>query len=98
MTAHASPKTNADTSPQRTCTSPSSVSTASNGVQLLLRDLKLAQLAHLSPKATSTAQMWGCILGAIFNYIMMQSIVTNQYDILTSITGSNTWSGQNVQQ
>ncbi len=66
--------------------------------QLLLRDLKLAQLAHLSPKATFTAQMTGCIVGAIFNYIMMISIVTNQREILTSIAGSNIWSGQNVQQ
>jgi len=72
-----------------------------NGVaqgQLLLRDLKMAQLAHLSPKCTFTAQMLGCVIGAIFNYIMMQSIVTNQFEILTSIVGSNVWSGQNVQQ
>jgi hypothetical protein len=66
--------------------------------QLLLRDLKLAQNAHLSPKCTFTAQMLGCVIGAIFNYIIMQSIVTNQYDILKSIAGTNVWSGQNVQQ
>ncbi|MCJ1378457.1 hypothetical protein MMC17_001556 [Xylographa soralifera] len=66
--------------------------------QLLLRDLKLAQLAHLSPKATFTAQMVGAVVGAIFNWIMMNSIVTNQFDVLTSIEGSNIWSGQNVQQ
>ena len=72
-----------------------------NGVQqgqLLARDLKLAQFAHLSFKATFTFQMLGCIVGAIFNYIMMQIIVTNQGEILTSIEGSNIWSGQNVQQ
>ncbi|MCJ1393609.1 hypothetical protein MMC18_006484 [Xylographa bjoerkii] len=40
--------------------------------QLLLHDLKLAQLAHLSPKATFTAQ----IVGASFNSTMMDSIVT----------------------
>ena len=57
--------------------------------QLLLRDLKLAQLAHLSPRCTFTAQMLGCVIGAIFNYIMMRNIVTNQRDILTSIEGSN---------
>lgn len=28
----------------------------------------------------------------------MKTIVTNQFDILTSIEGSNVWSGQNVQQ
>ena len=66
--------------------------------QLLLRDLKLGQLAHLSPKATFTAQMVGAVIGGIFNYIMMVSIVDNQYTILLSIEGSNIWSGQNVQQ
>ncbi|KAI9642621.1 hypothetical protein NHQ30_009426 [Ciborinia camelliae] len=72
-----------------------------NGVQQgqwLARDLKVAQLVHLSPKATFTAQMLGAVIGAIFNYIMMKTIVTNQFDILTSIEGSNIWSGQNVQQ
>jgi len=72
-----------------------------NGVQQgqwLLRDLKVAQLVHLSPKSTFTAQMLGAVIGAIFNYIMMRTIVTNQFEILTSIEGSNIWSGQNVQQ
>ena len=66
--------------------------------QLLLRDLKLAQYAHLSPKCTFTAQVVGTIVGAIFNYIMMVSIVDNQRDILLSIEGTNVWSGQVVQQ
>jgi OPT family oligopeptide transporter len=72
-----------------------------NGVQQgqwLLRDLKLAQLAHLSPRSTFVAQVLGTVIGAIFDYIMMQTIVTNQFEILTSIEGSNIWSGQNVQQ
>ena len=42
--------------------------------------------------------MLGSVVGAIFNYIMMVSIVDNQFDILTSIEGSNIWSGQNIQQ
>ncbi|KAF4614385.1 hypothetical protein G7Y89_g15352 [Cudoniella acicularis] len=72
-----------------------------NGVQQgqwLARDLKVAQLVHLSPKATFTAQMLGAVIGAIFNYVMMETIVANQFDILKSIEGSNIWSGQNVQQ
>lgn len=72
-----------------------------NGVsqgQLLARDLKFAQYAHLSFRATFTFQVLGCVIGAIFNYIMMQSIVTAQAEILTSIEGSNVWSGQTVQQ
>ncbi|GAM88615.1 hypothetical protein ANO11243_066490 [Dothideomycetidae sp. 11243] len=72
-----------------------------NGVQqgqLLARDLKLAQYAHLSFKATFTFQVLGCVIGAIFNYIMMKSIVSSQATILTSIEGSNVWSGQTIQQ
>jgi len=52
----------------------------------------------LSFKATFTFQILGCVIGAIFNYIMMQSIVGAQADILKSAEGSNVWSGQNVQQ
>lgn len=65
---------------------------------LLLRDLKLAQYVHLSPIATFTFQMIGCIIGALLNYVMMLNIVQNQFDILKSIEGTNIWSGQNVQQ
>ncbi|EHK19532.1 uncharacterized protein TRIVIDRAFT_46230 [Trichoderma virens Gv29-8] len=71
-----------------------------NGIQQgqwLLRDLKLAQLAHLPPKATFTAQMLGTIIGAIMDYVMMVSIVDNQTETLLSIDGTNIWSGQNVQ-
>jgi hypothetical protein len=65
--------------------------------QLLLRDLKLAQYAHLSPKATFTSQMVGTLLGCVLNYVMMQSITTNQREILLSIEGTNVWSGQVIQ-
>ncbi|KAL7932812.1 OPT oligopeptide transporter domain-containing protein [Trichoderma chlorosporum] len=71
-----------------------------NGIQQgqwLLRDLKLAQLAHLPPKATFTAQMLGTIIGAIMDYVMMVSIVDNQTANLLSVDGTNIWSGQNVQ-
>ena len=66
--------------------------------QLLLKDLKLGQYAKLSPKCTFTSQMVGTLIGAIFNYVMMVTITTNQRDNLLSIEGTNIWSGQNVQQ
>lgn len=66
--------------------------------QLLLKDLKLAQFAHLSPRTTFFAQLLGSTAGAIFNYIIMVSIVDNQATILKSVEGSNIWSGQNLQQ
>jgi OPT family oligopeptide transporter len=63
----------------------------------LLKDLKLAQYAHLSPKCTFTAQIVGTIVGSILNYVMMDSIVRNQREILLSIEGTNIWSGYNIQ-
>lgn len=66
--------------------------------QYLLKDLKLAQYVHLSPKCAFTVQCMGCLVGALFNYIMMLDIVENQRDILLSVEGTNIWSGQNVQQ
>ncbi|EEU33548.1 uncharacterized protein NECHADRAFT_105765 [Fusarium vanettenii 77-13-4] len=65
---------------------------------LLLRDLKLAQQNKLSPKATFTTQVIGCILGALLNYVMMISIVDNQSPILKSAEGTNIWSGAQIQQ
>ncbi|KIK99289.1 hypothetical protein PAXRUDRAFT_132372 [Paxillus rubicundulus Ve08.2h10] len=65
---------------------------------LLLRDLKIAQYAKLPPRAAFTAQIIGTLLGAILNYILMNSIVDNQREILLSVQGTNTWSGQQPQQ
>ena len=39
--------------------------------QILARDLKMAQYVHLSPRCTYTIQVMGCVVGALFNYIMM---------------------------
>lgn len=63
---------------------------------LMLGDLKLAQYAKLPPRATFTAQILGTTVGAILNWVMMNSIVKNQRDILLG-QPTNIWSGQNVQ-
>jgi hypothetical protein len=65
--------------------------------QLLGKDMKLAQYAHLPPKCTFFVQVAGCLIGAIFNWVMMVEIVANQAPLLTAIQGSNIWSGQMVQ-
>jgi len=65
--------------------------------QYLLRDLKLAQQAKLSPKCTYTTQVIGCVFGAVLNYIMMESIVKEQTPILLSTEGTAIWSGAWVQ-
>ena len=65
---------------------------------LLSQDPKLAQYCHLAPKISFTMQMSGTFLGAIFNYIIMNSIVDDQRDILLSVEGTNIWSGHSLQQ
>lgn len=64
----------------------------------MLQDLKQAQYTKLSPRSTFAGQLIGTVIGSVFNYIMMNSIVTNERDILLSIEGTEIWSGQNVQQ
>ncbi|KAF4625046.1 hypothetical protein G7Y89_g13120 [Cudoniella acicularis] len=63
----------------------------------LISNLKLGQYGKLSPKCTFTVQIFGTVLGAIVNYILMSSITTNQREILLSIQGTNIWSGQVIQ-
>jgi len=60
--------------------------------------LKLAQYGHLAPRITVMMQVIGTLIGAVLNYVMMNSIVTNQQEILLRVQGTNIWSGQNVQQ
>ena len=42
-------------------------------------------------------QMMGTAIGAAFNYVMVNNIITNQFDALISIEGTNVWSGQQAQ-
>ncbi|KAG1875141.1 OPT oligopeptide transporter protein-domain-containing protein [Suillus tomentosus] len=64
---------------------------------LLLRDLKIAQYAKLPPRAAFTAQVIGTLLGAVLNYMLMNSIIDSQREILLSVDGTNIWSGQQPQ-
>ena len=66
--------------------------------QLMAKDLKFGQYIKLAPRSLFSAQVIGTCLGAVLNYIMMNSIVKNQKTILLSVEGTNIWSGQNVQQ
>ncbi|KZV71079.1 OPT superfamily oligopeptide transporter [Peniophora sp. CONT] len=66
--------------------------------QLLLRDLKIAQYTKLPPRAAFTAQVIGTLFGAVLNYVLMNSIIDNQREILLSVEGTNIWSGQQPQQ
>ncbi|KAF2428075.1 OPT superfamily oligopeptide transporter [Tothia fuscella] len=63
----------------------------------LLRDLKFGQYVHLAPRCTFTMQMVGSLIGCTVSYFLMESITTSKRQVLTSIQGSNVWSGQYVQ-
>lgn len=63
----------------------------------LVYNLKLGQYGKLSPRCTFTVQILGTLLGAIVNYVLMNSITDNQRDVLLSTQGTNIWSGQVIQ-
>lgn len=65
---------------------------------LLSQDLKMSQYGHLAPRITFFAQMLGTFIGACFNYVMANSIITNQFATLRTVQGTNIWSGQQAQQ
>ncbi|KAH9924206.1 OPT oligopeptide transporter [Fomitopsis serialis] len=64
----------------------------------MLQDLKLGQYTKLPPRATFAAQMLGSIVGSIFNYTMMRSIVDANREVLKDPTGTRVWSGWIIQQ
>ncbi|EIM86534.1 OPT oligopeptide transporter [Stereum hirsutum FP-91666 SS1] len=62
------------------------------------RNLKLGQYTKLPPRFTFLAQMAGSIVGSIFNYTMMKSIVDSNREVLKDPVGTRIWSGWIVQQ
>ncbi|KAF8270927.1 OPT oligopeptide transporter protein-domain-containing protein [Lactarius quietus] len=60
-------------------------------------DLKMGQYLKIPPRAMFIAQIWGTIIGAIVNYVVMISITGAQRDLLLNPIGNNIWSGQGVQ-
>ncbi|VDC07714.1 unnamed protein product [Peniophora sp. CBMAI 1063] len=67
-------------------------------VLYMLQDLKLGQYTKIPPRWTFAAQMAGSIVGSIFNYTMMKSIVTTNRAVLQDPTGTRLWSGWIIQQ
>ncbi|KIY50624.1 OPT superfamily oligopeptide transporter [Fistulina hepatica ATCC 64428] len=66
-------------------------------VLYMLQDLKLAQYTKLPPRSTFFSQMAGSIIGSIFNYTMMKTIVANNREVLKNPTGTRLWSGWIIQ-
>ncbi|EPQ56339.1 oligopeptide transporter [Gloeophyllum trabeum ATCC 11539] len=63
----------------------------------LAGDLKIGQYLKIPPRVMFLTQVWGTILGAIVNYVVMVSVVDARHEILVSPEGSNVWSGQVIQ-
>lgn len=63
----------------------------------MLQDLKLGQYIKLPPWYTFGAQMVGSIIGSIFNFTMMKSIVAANREVLIDPSGTRIWSGWNIQ-
>lgn len=63
----------------------------------LAGDLKIGQYLKIPPRVMFLTQVWGTILGAAINYVVMVSIVNAQRTILIDPNGTNVWSGQVVQ-
>jgi OPT family oligopeptide transporter len=61
---------------------------------LLLRDLKMAQYGHLSPRCAFTMVISGTIVGAMVSYVVMNTIISNQEAHILGLDGTNAWSGQ----
>ncbi|KAJ2917485.1 hypothetical protein MD484_g2956, partial [Candolleomyces efflorescens] len=64
----------------------------------LAQDLKIGQYLKIPPRVMFLTQIWGALLGAAVNYVVMISVVTAQREILLSPTGTNVWSGQTPQR
>jgi hypothetical protein len=71
--------------------------TALGQAAVMLSDLKLGQYTKLPPRITFTVQIIGTSVGALLNYVIMQSVVNNERTILLDSQGTRTWSGQQVQ-
>ncbi|KAH9890519.1 oligopeptide transporter [Cubamyces lactineus] len=60
----------------------------------LAGDLKIGQYTKIPPRQMFLTQVWGTILGAAVNYVVMVSVVDAQREILLDPRGTNIWSGQ----
>ncbi|KAF4583571.1 hypothetical protein EYR38_002324 [Pleurotus pulmonarius] len=63
----------------------------------LAGDMKMGQYLKIPPRAMFLTQVYGTILGAVVNYVVMVSVVDAQREILLDPIGSNVWSGQAIQ-
>ena len=65
----------------------------------LLSDLKLGHYMKIPPRAMFLSQIWGSIVGGVFNYAMMVIIINANSGYLDGSVPDKTglWSGYNTQ-
>ncbi|KAL4880298.1 OPT oligopeptide transporter protein-domain-containing protein [Aspergillus karnatakaensis] len=59
--------------------------------------LKVGQYTKVPHRIMFATQVYGTLLGAALNYVVMITIVSNQREILLDPIGNNVWSGSTVQ-
>lgn len=59
--------------------------------------LKVGQYTKVPHRVMFGTQIYGTLLGAALNYVVMTTIVTNQREILLDPKGTNVWSGSAMQ-
>lgn len=59
--------------------------------------LKVGQYTKVPHRVMFCTQVYGTLLGAALNYVVMTTIVTNKREILLSPEGNNIWSGSTLQ-
>ncbi|RDI88757.1 hypothetical protein Vi05172_g1429 [Venturia inaequalis] len=59
--------------------------------------LKVGQYTKVPHRVMFLTQIYGTLLGAALNYVVMTTIVTNKREILLDPIGNNAWSGSTVQ-
>ncbi|CAG8264003.1 unnamed protein product [Penicillium salamii] len=59
--------------------------------------LKIGQYTKVPHRVMFTTQIYGTLLGAALNYVVMTIIVTNERDVLLDPVGTNVWSGSSLQ-
>lgn len=59
--------------------------------------LKVGQYTKVPHRVMFATQVYGTLLGAALNYVVMTTIVTNKREILLDPEGNNVWSGGTIQ-